>query len=205
MDVRRAFGDGLREDFGNEAHDRSVLVGLDVVGNFGSREIVAFIFEAAGAHAIVLIDERAHAFGRGEVPLRTAGGEGCDPIGGVGVGRQGRDEAETAFFAREERRDDLRFGSDACRQDLHAIRINRWFLEDFEAREAGEFGEESGLIEVERLREELETGFARRLRERSAHFVGQALGQGRGQSVPVDGQHVTSSPGRRAPGRERCR
>ena len=206
VDVRRAFGDGLRQDFGDEAHDRGVLVGLVGGGDFGGGKVVAFVFEAAGAHAVILIDEGGHAFGRGEVPLRAAGGEGRDPVGRVGVGRQGRDETEPAGFAAgKERRDDLGFGSDARRQDLHAVGIDGGLFEDFEAREAGELGEERGFVEAEGLREELEARFPRRLRERGAGLVGQALGEGRGQSVPVDGQHVTSSPGRRGSCRGRSR
>ena len=116
VDVRRAFGDGLREDFGDEAHHGGVLVGFDVGRSFGGREVVAFVFKAAGTHAVVVIDEGADAFGRGEIPLRTAGGEGRDPVGRIGVGRERRDEAEAAFFAAgEERRDDLGFGGDARR------------------------------------------------------------------------------------------
>ena len=209
VDVRRAFGDGLREDFGDEAHDRGVLVGFDIIRSFSGREVVAFILKAAGAHAVVFVDEGADAFGRGEVPLRATGGESRDPVARIRVGRKGRDEAEAAFFATgEEGRDDLRFGGDTRGQDLHAFGIDSGLLEDFEAREAGEFGEERGFVEVERLREELEATFARGLRERSTHFVGQALGQSRGQSVPVDGQHITSCrgrPGRRAPCRGRYR
>ena len=209
MDVGRAFGDGLREHLSHKADDRGILVGLDVIGGLGGWEVIAFVLKAAGAHAIVLVDESAHAFGRGEVPLRATGGEGRDPVAGIRVGRKGRDEAEAAFFAAgKERRDDLRFGRDTCGQNFHPLGIDGWFLEDFEAREAREFGEERGLVEVERLREELEASFARGLRERSTHFVGQALGQSRGQSVPVDGQHITSCrgrPGRRAPCRGRYR
>ena len=206
MDVRRAFGDGLRQHLGDEADDRGVLVGLIGRGDFGGGEIVAFVLEAAGAHAVVLVDEGGHAFGRGEVPLRAAGGEGRDPVGRIGVGRQRRHEAEAAGFAAgEEGRDDLGFGGDARRQDLHPIGIDGGLLEDFEAREAGELGEELGLVEAEGLGEELEAGLPRRLRERGAGLVGQALGEGRGQSVPVDGQHVTSAPERRGPCRGRCR
>ena len=209
MDVGRAFGDGLREDFGDEAYDRGVLVGFNIIVGFSGREVVAFVFKAAGTHAVVFVDEGADAFGRGEVPLRATGGEGRDPVARIRVGRKGRDEAEAAFFATgEERRHDLRFGGDTRGQDLHAFGIDGGFLQDFEAREAGEFGEERGLFEIECLREELEATFARGLRERSTHFVGQALGQSRGQSVPVDGQHVTSyrrRPGRRSSCRGRCR
>jgi uncharacterized protein YbjT (DUF2867 family) len=53
--------------------------------------------------------------------------------------------------------------------------------------------------------EEAEARLAGRLRERSADFVGQALGESQRQSVPVDGQHVTSSPGRRGSCRGRSR
>ena len=209
VDVRRAFGDGLREDFGDEAHDRGVLVGFIGRSDFGGGQVIAFVFEAAGAHAVILVDERGHAFGRREIPLRAAGGERRDPVGRIGVGRQGRDETEAAFFAAgEERRDDLGFGGDARRQDLHAVRIDGGLFEHLKARETGKLGEERGLVETEGLGEELETGFARRLRERGAGLFGQALGEGRGQSVPVDGQHVTSSrerPGRREPGPGRHR
>ena len=206
MDVRRAFGDGLGEDFGDEADDRGVLVGFIGSGDFRGGQVIAFVFEAAGAHAVILVDERGHAFRRGEIPLRAAGGERRDPVGRIGVRRQGRDEAEAAFFtAGEERRDDLRFGSDARGQDLHPVRIDGRLVEDFEARESGKFGEERGLVEAEGLGEELEARFARRLRERGAGLFGQALGEGRGQSVPVDGQHVTSSRERRGSCRGRCR
>ena len=206
MDVRSAFGDGLGEDFGDEADDRGVLVGFIGRGDLRGGQVIAFVFEAAGTHAVILVDERGHAFGRCEIPLRAAGSERRDRVGRIGVGRQGRHEAEAAFFAaREKRRDDLGFGGDARRQDLHAVGIDGRLFEDFEARETGELGEERGFVETEGLGEELEAGFARRLRERGASLFGQALGEGRGQSVPVDGQHITSSPGRRELGRGRCR
>ena len=191
MHVRRAFGDALGEHVGDEAHDRRVLVGFAVGRRLGlDGQVLALVVEAAGTDAVVLVDQLGHALGRGEEPLRAARGEGRDPIHRGGVRGERGDEVEAAFGrAGEDRRDHLGLRGDAGRQDLEALGVDGGLREHLEAGEAGELGEQRGLVEVQRLGEQPEAGLARGLREGGAGLVAQPLGEGARQAVLVCGEH----------------
>ncbi len=192
VDVGRALGDGLREHVGDEAHHGGILVRLDVGlrGLDGLRGLGVLV-KAAGAHSVVLGDERGDAFGRGEVPHGTARREGGDPVGHVGIGRERRGEVQTALLrAGEADGDDLGFAGETRRQDLDAFRIGGGFVEDGQAGLVGQRLEQAGLVQPQPLGEQPEARVASGLLVGGPGLVGKARGEGRRKPVPMDdGRH----------------